>query len=170
MNHTSLIVKKNYFTFAGSGHEFLLESGEKLNDITIAYETMGTLNSDKSNAILILHALTGDSHVSGVYNHDDPKPGWWDIMVGPGKAIDTSKYFVVCSNILGGCMGTTGPSTKRTATGKKYGMDFPVVTIGDMVRCQKKLLDHMDIDILLAVIGGSLGGMPLLLYIKMNWK
>ncbi len=157
-----LIIEKSYFTFAENGEDFLLEGGDKLTNITLTYETMGTLNRNKSNVILILHALTGDSHVAGVYEADDNKPGWWDIMVGPGKAIDTDTYHIICSNILGGCMGTTGPSSKDSVTGKKFGMNFPVVTIGDMVKCQKKLLDHLGIKDLLSVIGGSLGGMQVL--------
>ncbi|MBW1863732.1 MAG: homoserine O-acetyltransferase, partial [Deltaproteobacteria bacterium] len=139
-----------------------LESNERLGPITIAYETYGKLDQDESNVILILHALSGDSHVAGYYNEADPKPGWWDIMVGPGRGIDTDKYFVVCSNILGSCMGTTGPSSVNPKTGKSYGLDFPVVTIGDMVRCQKALLDHLGIRKILSVIGGSIGGQQVL--------
>jgi len=156
------IVEKNHFTFGGPDNEFQLESGNSLEAVTIAYETFGELNSDKSNAILILHALTGDSHVAGVYNEKDSKPGWWDIMVGPGKSIDTDRYFVICSNILGSCMGSTGPSDIDPKTGNPYGAKFPVVTIGDMVKCQKKLMDHLGIRRIFSVIGGSLGGMQVL--------
>jgi len=156
------IVEKKFFTFAEPPHEMVLESGAKLGPITLAYETCGTLNADKSNVILILHALSGDSHVAGYYNADDEKPGWWDNMVGPGKGIDTNKYFVICSNILGSCMGSTGPCTINPKTVLPYGLDFPVVTIGDMVAAQKALVDHLGIEKLLAVVGGSIGGMQLL--------
>ncbi|MBW1806100.1 MAG: homoserine O-acetyltransferase [Deltaproteobacteria bacterium] len=156
------LVQKKFFTFAEPPNDMVLESNERLGPITIAYETYGKLDQDESNVILILHALSGDSHVAGYYNEADPKPGWWDIMVGPGRGIDTDKYFVVCSNILGSCMGTTGPSSVNPKTGKSYGLDFPVVTIGDMVRCQKALLDHLGIRKILSVIGGSIGGQQVL--------
>jgi len=156
------IVEKKRFTFADPPDEMVLESGSRFGPVTIAYETYGSLNSQKNNAILVLHALSGDSHVAGYYSEDDPKPGWWDIMVGPGKGINTDKFFVVCSNILGGCMGTTGPCTINPKTVKAYGTDFPVVTIGDMVRAQKALMDHLGIEKILAVIGGSIGGMQVL--------
>jgi homoserine O-acetyltransferase len=156
------LVEKKFHTFAEPPHELVLESGASLGPITVAYETMGTLNDDKSNVILVTHALSGDSHVAGYYSEDDPKPGWWDTMVGPGKGIDTDKYFVICSNVLGGCMGTTGPSAANPATGRAYGLDFPVVTIGDMVKVQKDLLDHLGIAKLLAVVGGSIGGMQVI--------
>lgn len=156
------LVEKKLFTFAEPPDEMLLENGKKLGPVTIAYETCGKLNADKSNVILVLHALSGDSHVAGYYNEDDPKPGWWDIMVGPGKGIDTDKYFVICSNILGSCMGSTGPSSIDPKTDKPYGLDFPFVTIGDMVRAQKKLIDHLGITKILSLIGGSIGGMQVL--------
>ncbi len=156
------LVGKKFFTFAGPPDEMILESGARLGPVTIAYETYGTLSPDKSNVVLILHALSGDSHVAGYYSKDDPKPGWWDIMVGPGKGIDTNKYFVVCSNILGSCMGSTGPSSINPKTGKPYGLGFPVVTIGDMVVVQKALMDYLGIKKLLSVIGGSIGGMQAL--------
>jgi homoserine O-acetyltransferase len=156
------IVEKKLFTFADPPDEMVLESGSRFGPVNIAYETYGSLNSQKNNAILVLHALSGDSHVAGYYSEDDPKPGWWDIMVGPGKGINTDKFFVVCSNILGGCMGSTGPCTINPKTVKAYGTDFPVVTIGDMVRAQKALMDHLGIEKILAVIGGSIGGMQVL--------
>lgn len=156
------IVEKQFFTFAAPPHELVLENGEKLGPITVAYETYGTLAPDKSNVVLVLHALSGDSHAAGYYSEDDPKPGWWDIMVGPGKGIDTDKYFVVCPNILGSCMGSTGPSSINPETGKPFGLEFPVVTIGDMVRVQNKLMDHLGIDKILAVVGGSIGGLQVL--------
>jgi homoserine O-acetyltransferase len=156
------LVKKEFYTFAEPPDELILASGGRLGPITVAYETMGTLNDDKSNVILIAHALSGDSHVAGYYSADDPKPGWWDTMVGPGKGIDTNRYFVICSNVLGGCMGTTGPASLNPATGRPYGLDFPVVTIGDMVKVQKARLDHLGITKLLAAFGGSLGGMQVI--------
>lgn len=156
------LVEKKSYTFAEPPNEMMLECGEKLGPITIAYETCGELNADKSNTVLICHALSGDSHVAGYYSESDSKPGWWDIMVGPGKGIDTNKYFIVCSNILGSCMGSTGPSSYKPKTVEPYGRDFPVVTIGDMVEAQKALLDHMGIKNVLSVIGGSIGGMQVL--------
>lgn len=156
------LVEKKFYTFAEPPHAITLESGPQLGPITVAYETYGALDRDKKNAVLILHALSGDSHVAGYYTDADQKPGWWDIMVGPGKGIDTNKYFVVCSNVLGGCMGSTGPSSINPKTQKPYGLDFPVVTIGDMVRVQKALIDHLGIRNILSVIGGSTGGMQVL--------
>ncbi len=142
--------------------DFTLMMGKKLEKICIAYETFGKLNDEKTNAILVLHALTGDSHAAGRPGRKDEKPGWWDVMIGPGKAIDTDIYFVICSNILGGCMGSTGPASPMPGKKKPYGMDFPMITITDMVRCQKRLIDHFKIENLLAVVGGSLGGMQVL--------
>ncbi len=156
------LVEKKHLIFGHPPNQMRLESGALLGPVTIAYETYGELNADKSNAVLVCHALSGDSHVAGYYREDDPKPGWWDIMVGPGKGIDTEKYFVICSNILGGCMGTTGPSSTNPSTGRPYGLDFPLVTIGDMVDAQKVLVDHLGIDKLLCVAGGSIGGMQVL--------
>jgi homoserine O-acetyltransferase len=156
------IVEKKLFTFAEPPDEMVLESGARFGPLTLAYETCGTLNEDKSNVILILHALSGDSHVAGYYTPDDEKPGWWDNMVGPGKGIDTDKYFIVCSNIIGSCMGSTGPCTSNPKTVLPYGLDFPVVTIGDMVEAQKALMDHLGVKKLLAVVGGSIGGMQVL--------
>jgi homoserine O-acetyltransferase len=156
------LVEKKHFTFADPPAELTLESGARLGPVTLAYETYGTLDPEQTNAILVLHALSGDSHAAGYYAEDDPKPGWWDSMVGPGKGIDTDRYFVLCSNVLGSCLGSTGPSTINPGTGLPYGLDFPLVTIGDMVQAQKKLLDTLGIRQLLAVIGGSIGGMQVL--------
>lgn len=158
------IVEKQYFTFAQPPEQLTLESGEKLGPITLAYETYGSLSPEKDNAILITHAFSGDSHVAGNYQDDEDgtKPGWWDFMVGPGKGIDTDKYFVICSNILGSCMGSTGPSSINPETDKPYSLDFPLVTIGDMVTAQKYLIEHMGISKLHAIIGGSVGGMQIL--------
>ncbi|MCP4258378.1 MAG: homoserine O-acetyltransferase [Planctomycetes bacterium] len=139
-----------------------LQCGKTLAPVDVAYETYGELNESGDNVILICHALSGNAHVAGQNSPDDRKPGWWDIMVGPGKGIDTSKYFVICSNFLGGCSGTTGPSSINPSTGKRYGLDFPMITIADMVKVQKILLDRLGIKQLLAVIGGSVGGMQVL--------
>ena len=140
--------------------ELKLESGSSLKSIDIAYETYGSLNKDKSNVILICHALTGSSHVA--QNTENPKAGWWNDMVGAGKAIDTDHYFVICSNILGSCKGTTGPTHSNPETKETYGLNFPIITIGDMVTIQKKLVEHLAIDSLYAVIGPSMGGMQAL--------
>ena len=137
---------------------FLLDCGQALPTLTLAYETYGQLSSERDNAILIAHALSGDAHVAGVHAPTDSKAGWWDIMVGPGKPYDTDKYFVICSNIIGGCKGSTGPSSIDPALGRPYGVTFPMVTIGDMVRAQRLLTNHLGIDCLLAVTGGSVGG------------
>ena len=156
------LVEKRFFTFAEPPDDMILENGQRLGPITIAYETCGTMNRDGTNVILILHALSGDSHVAGYYSEDDPKPGWWDIMVGPGKGIDTDRYFIVCSNILGSCIGSTGPSSLNPKTNRPYGLDFPVLTIGDMVKAQKMLMDHLGIEKILCVVGGSIGGLQVL--------
>lgn len=137
-----------------------LDSGTVLRGIEVAYQSWGKLNSARSNAILVLHAFSGDAHAAGI-NHEG-KPGWWDNMIGPGKAFDTNKYFVLCSNVLGGCRGTTGPSTVNPETGAPFAMRFPVITIGDMVRLQKRLVEYLGIERLLAVAGGSMGGMQAL--------
>src|SRR5664280_2851435 len=145
-----------------------LDSGATLAPVDVAYETYGELNAAKSNAILVLHAFSGDAHAAGI-SHESGKPsrldnkaGWWDNMIGPGKGFDTNKYFVICTNVLGGCRGTTGPSSLHPATGCPYAMSFPVITIGDMVRLQKMLIDSFGIQRLLAVSGGSMGGMQAL--------
>ena len=138
-----------------------LDSGARLSPVEVAYETYGELNARKTNAILVLHAFSGDAHAAGI-SHETGKPGWWDNMIGPGKAFDTDKYFVICSNVLGGCRGTTGPSSVNPETGCPYAMTFPVITIGDMVRLQKMLVDWFGIQRLLTVSGGSMGGMQAL--------
>ncbi len=137
-----------------------LESGVYLGPLTVAYETYGTLSASKDNAVLVLHALSGDAHAAGV--GEDGRLGWWDAMIGPGKGIDTDKFFVICSNCLGGCKGTTGPPSINPATGKPYGRNFPVITIADMVNVQAMLADHLGIKKLHNVIGGSMGGMQAL--------
>jgi homoserine O-acetyltransferase len=144
-------VSPQAFTFG----ELTLESGEKIGPVTLAYETYGALNKDKSNAVLICHALSGDSHVSG-------EDGWWSNLVGAGKAIDTDRLFVVCSNVLGGCRGSTGPFSINPKTGEPYGTRFPLVTVGDMVNAQRQLIEHLGVGRLLSVVGGSMGGMQVL--------
>ncbi len=138
-----------------------LDGGSTIPSFQIAYDTWGTLNADRSNAVLVCHALTGDQYVVGE-NPVTKKPGWWETLIGPGKPIDTNRYFVICSNILGGCMGSTGPASANPATGKPYGLDFPVITIGDMVEAQVRLIDRLGIEQLFAVVGGSMGGMQVL--------
>ncbi|MBR2345925.1 MAG: homoserine O-acetyltransferase [Lentisphaeria bacterium] len=139
-----------------------LECGRVLKEVNIRFETAGTLNADRSNAVLVTHALSGDAHVCGRHTPQDKKPGWWDEMIGPGKMVDTNKYFVICSNVIGGCSGSTGPQSIDPDTGKPYNMTFPVITVADMVRAQKQLVDHLGIKKLLAVLGGSMGGMQVL--------
>jgi homoserine O-acetyltransferase len=150
------IVKTEYVDF---DVELQLESGRLLGPLTLAYETYGTLNEDRSNAVLVAHAWTGDAHAAGRHHVDDRKPGWWDDMIGPGKVLDTNRYFVICSNVIGSCFGSTGPTSINPRTGKPYNLQFPVVMVRDMVRAQQLLLDHLGIDQLLTVIGGSMGAM-----------
>ncbi|QXX75629.1 Homoserine O-acetyltransferase [Methylovirgula sp. HY1] len=138
-----------------------MDAGVALSPISIAYQTYGTLNAAKSNAILVCHALTGDQHVANAHPVTG-KPGWWQVMVGPGRPIDTDRFFVIASNVVGGCMGTTGPASINPATNRVYGLDLPLVTIRDMVRAQAMLIDHLGIDTLFGVIGGSMGGMQVL--------
>lgn len=138
-----------------------LDCGVTLRNVEVAYETYGKLNRERSNAILIVHAFSGDAHAAGVHSQTG-QPGWWSTMIGPGKAFDTEKYFVICSNVLGGCQGTTGPNSLDPSTGKYFGMRFPVITVSDMVRLQKMLVDSLGITRLLAVAGGSMGGMQAL--------
>ncbi len=142
--------------------ELKLESGKKLQNVKIAYETYGKLNRNKSNAILICHALSGDAHAAGKHRKTDKKKGWYDVAIGPGKTFDTRKYFFICSNVLGGCKGTTGPSSKVHGKGEQYGTEFPRITIKDMVCAQKKLIEHLEIRKLFCVTGGSMGGMQAL--------
>lgn len=137
-----------------------LDCGKSLDNVTVAYETYGKMNENADNAILIMHALTGDAHASG-YHRGDKKAGWWNNMIGSCKAFDTDKYFVICSNILGGCKGTTGPNSINPKTGKEWGLDFPVITIEDTVKVQKELIDKLGIKKLI-VAGGSMGGMQVL--------
>jgi len=139
----------------------ITDGGGCVTPLTIAYQTYGELNAERSNAILLCHALTGDQHAANVHPLTG-KPGWWDVMVGPGKPFDTERFFIVCSNVVGGCLGTSGPSSLNPATGQAYGLGFPVVTIRDMVRAQAMLIDHLGVDQLFCVAGGSMGGMQVL--------
>ena len=145
----------------GSDTPLILDCGAELSPFTVAYEVSGTLNADKSNAILVCHALTGDQYCTSKHPITG-KDGWWSRIIGPGKLIDTNKYFVICSNVLGSCLGTTGPKDINPQTGKAWGIDFPIITIRDMVRAQSHLVDHFGIDQLFAIIGGSMGGMQVL--------
>ncbi len=158
------VVDTEYYNFARPPDEMMLESGKKLGPVTIACETYGRLNESRSNAVMILHALSGDAHAAG-FHRGDKKPGWWDDMIGPDRAFDTKKYFIICSNVIGGCKGSTGPSSLSEKTGKPYGLDFPVITILDMVNAQKYLIDYMGIERLLCVVGGSMGGMQVLQWV-----
>ncbi len=139
-----------------------LESGSTHSPLTIQYETYGELNGSKDNAVLILHAFSGDAHAAGYHTPEDKYPGWWDSMIGPGKAYDTDKYFVICSNVIGGCAGSSGPAAADPETGKPYGLSFPVITIKDMVIAQEKLIRSLGISRLLHAAGGSMGGMQVL--------
>ncbi|RPI20901.1 MAG: homoserine O-acetyltransferase [Acidobacteria bacterium] len=153
--------KTEFFTFAHPPNELQLESGQKLGPITLAYETYGLLNKDKTNAILLLHSSTGDANAAG-FHEGRNEHGWWDNMVGPGKAFDTRHFFVICSNVLGGCAGSTGPSSINPQTGKSYALEFPVITIADMVNAQRHLIDFLGIEKLLCIAGGQMGGMQVL--------
>ncbi len=140
----------------------LLESGKELSRVELAYETYGKLNQTCSNAVLIFHALSGDAHAAFYHSDKDRKPGWWDFMIGPGKPFDSNKYFIICANILGGCKGSTGPSSVNPKTGKPYGTSFPPITITDMIKPSRKLIQHLGIEKLLCIAGGSMGGMQAL--------
>jgi homoserine O-acetyltransferase len=155
-------VERQYATLFEPPLVLTLERDRTLGPITVAYETLGRLSPRRDNAIFVCHALTGDAHVAGRHNAGDRKPGWWDGFVGPGKALDTDRYFVICANILGGCQGTDGPGSTNPATGQPFGLEFPFVTVSDIVRVHKALVDWLGIDRLLGVIGGSLGGMQVL--------
>jgi homoserine O-acetyltransferase len=156
------IVKTRHVTVARPPDVLTLECGRTLGPVSVAYETYGTLSEAADNAILVCHALSGDAHVAGFHAEKDQRAGWWDMLVGPGKALDTEKYFVICANVLGGCGGTTGPASVDPVSGEKYATSFPIVTIADMVNVQALLLDRLGIPRLLAAIGGSMGGMQVL--------
>jgi homoserine O-acetyltransferase len=153
------VVQEQTITF-NSG--IRLDSGRILAPVTLVYETYGKLNADKSNAIMVEHAWTGDAHLAGKRREDEGKPGWWDAIVGSGRLLDTDRYFVICSNVIGSCFGSTGPASVNPKTGKRYNLTFPVITVRDMVRAQALLLDNLGISRLLSVMGGSMGGMQAL--------
>jgi homoserine O-acetyltransferase len=155
-------VGRRHFVQLAVDRPMVLEGGGILADLEVAYETWGTLDEAQSNAVLVCHALTGDSHAAGRAGHGHPSPGWWDDFIGPGKALDTDRWFVVCTNVLGGCQGTTGPASIDPATGRPFGGNFPIVTIRDMVRVQARLADHLGVGEWLAAVGGSMGGMQVL--------
>jgi len=157
-------VETKKVTIAEPPYELSLESGRTVGPITLAYETYGTLNSDRSNAILVLHALSADAHAAG-FHKGAKDPGWWEVMIGPGKAFDTDRFFIICSNVIGGCKGSTGPSSIDPHTGKPYALDFPFITIADMVKAQGHLIDYLGIEKLLCVVGGSMGGMQVLQWV-----
>ena len=156
------LVTEQKVTFGSVDNPIVLESGHTLGPVDIVYETYGEPNEDRSNAILILHALSGDANAAGYHSLHDKRTGWWDSMIGPGKAFDTTKYWVICSNIIGGCKGSTGPGSVNPKTGKPYGTDFPIITIGDMVDAQKMLIDHLGIAQIYSMAGGSMGGFQVL--------
>ena len=152
------LVQTHFFTI----ERLTLRSGRSLGPVTIAYETYGQLNDKKNNAILIAHALSGSAHAAGYHNQDDRNPGWWDLYIGPGKPFDTNQYYIICSNVLGGCTGSTGPASTNPETGRPYALEFPMVTVQDMVNAQYHLLKHLGIKKLLSIAGGSMGGMQAL--------
>ena len=158
----ALIITPRDYLFGTESDGLALESGRELGPVTIRYETYGNLDEKRRNAVLLLHAFSGDAHAAGYLGPKDTRPGWWDSMVGPGKAFDTDRYCVICSNVLGGCRGSTGPGSTDPHTGKPYGLTFPVLTMEDMVNAQHRLISHLGIDRLLAVAGGSMGGMQAL--------
>ena len=155
-------VGRRQFVRLADDRPFALEGGGVLRSIRVAYETWGSLDATASNAVLVCHALTGDSHAAGPSGPGHPTAGWWDDLIGPGEALDTDRYFVVCANVLGGCQGTTGPASDDPATGRPYGSTFPIVSIRDIVRTQAAVADHLGVDRWLSVIGGSMGGMQVL--------
>jgi len=155
MTDTVGIVQTEYYNLE---RPITLDCGKVLSNVKVAYETYGKLNEKGDNAILICHALTADAHAAGYHSHEDRKPGWWDTMIGPNKAFDTNKHFVICSNVLGGCMGTTGPNSINPETGREYGHSFPVITVEDMVKVEKELIDYLNVK-KIVVVGGSMGGM-----------
>jgi len=162
-DHSSVgVVRTQYRQLFQPPDAMTFASGERLGPISVAFETYGTLNADASNAIFVCHALTGDAHAAGLHEQNDHKPGWWDGFIGPGKGLDTSRYFVICANVLGGCQGTTGPGSVNPATGHRFCLGFPFLTIRDVVTVHSELVRSLGIKRLLAVVGGSLGGMQVL--------
>ncbi|MGD8268061.1 MAG: homoserine O-acetyltransferase [Desulfobacterales bacterium] len=156
--HSVGLVDPQSYVFGSLEDPLVLDSGRTLGPIELVYETYGTPNEARTNAILICHALSGDAHAAGIHNPHDKRVGWWDVMIGPGKAFDTERYWVICANVIGGCKGSSGPRATNPATGRPYGSDFPLITIGDMVAAQKRLVEHLGIERLFCVVGGSMGG------------
>ena len=156
------IVETQSARLFGADDPLVLASGAVVPEVDVAYETYGTLNAAGTNAIFICHALTGDAHAAGRHREEDHRPGWWDTMIGPGKPIDTDRYFVIADNLLGGCQGTTGPASTNPTSGRPYGLDFPLLQIADFVTVHRALLEHLGVQRLMAVIGGSMGGMQAL--------
>lgn len=152
------LVTPQRHTFGSPEDPLVLDSGRTLGPVDLVFETYGRPNADRSNAILICHALSGDAHAAGIHDLHDKRVGWWDGMIGPGKAFDTERYWVISANVIGGCKGSTGPSSPDPSTGRPYGSDFPLLTIGDMVTAQKQLVEHLGIERLFCVVGGSMGG------------
>lgn len=157
-----IVEPKQAVFYDSPDNRLTLECGRNFGPVTVQYETYGSLNEKADNAILLCHALSGDAHAAGYHADDEEKPGWWDEMIGPGKAFDTDYYYIICSNVLGGCKGTTGPASINPQSGNPYGLTFPVVTVADMVKVQKRLIEYLGIKQLLAIIGGSMGGMQAL--------
>ncbi len=151
-------VVPRHFEFGSQDDPLVLDSGRTLGPVELVYETYGEPNAARSNAILICHALSGDAHAAGIHDPHDTRVGWWDSMIGPGKAFDTERYWVICANVIGGCKGSTGPGSTNPDTGQPFGSDFPLITMGDMVTAQKHLVDHLGIERLFCVAGGSMGG------------
>ena len=156
--HSVGLVDPQSYVFGSPEAPLVLDSGHTLGPVELIYETYGTPNEARTNAILICHALSGDAHAAGIHDPHDKRVGWWDVMIGPGKAFDTDRYWVICANVIGGCKGSSGPRTTNPATGRPYGSDFPLITIGDMVAAQKRLVEHLGIERLFCVVGGSMGG------------
>jgi homoserine O-acetyltransferase len=159
VNDSVGIVKTEYAQF---DTQLRLESGRLLGPLTLAYETYGTLNTERDNVILVTHAWTGDAHAAGVHSKEDRRPGWWDNMIGPGKVLDTNRYFVICSNTIGSCKGSTGPTSINPRNGRPYRLQFPVVMVRDMIHAQKLLIDRLGVTSLQSVVGGSMGAMQAL--------
>jgi homoserine O-acetyltransferase len=152
------LVEPQRHHFGSPEDPLVLDSGRTLGQVEQVYETYGRPNEERSNAVLICHALSGDAHAAGIHSPHDKRVGWWDSMIGPGKAFDTEHYWVICANVIGGCKGSTGPNTNNPDTGQPFGSDFPLITIGDIVTAQKRLIDHLGIEKLFCVVGGSMGG------------
>ncbi|MEQ9406798.1 MAG: homoserine O-acetyltransferase [Fuerstiella sp.] len=160
-NSVGIVATQNATLFEPP-HVLRLQCGAELGPVNVAYETYGTLNEQRDNAVFVCHALTGDAHAAGLHNADQAKPGWWDGFIGPGKGLDTDRYFVICANVLGGCQGTTGPGSIDPGSGQRFCLNFPFLTVADIITVHSELVRHLGISRLLAVVGGSLGGMQVL--------